>query len=60
MMLLIPKWLAGFSGVFVDHFGYQIFFISTAVIGLPVLILVWLVGRQAKTNEDHHNEKSFN
>ncbi len=60
MMLLIPKWLAGFSGVFVDHFGYQIFFISTAVIGLPVLILVWLVGRQAKANEDHHNEKSFN
>jgi len=46
MMLLIPKWLAGFSGVFVDRFGYQSFFTVTALIGLPVLILVWLVGRQ--------------
>jgi PAT family beta-lactamase induction signal transducer AmpG len=42
MMLLLPKWLAGFSGVFVDAFGYQMFFISTAIIGLPVLILIWL------------------
>lgn len=42
MMLLLPKWLAGFSGVFVDSFGYQTFFISTAIIGAPVLILIWL------------------
>ncbi|MDZ4057409.1 MAG: MFS transporter, partial [Polynucleobacter sp.] len=45
MMLLMPKWLAGFSGVFVDAFGYSIFFISTAIIGLPVLLLIWLVIR---------------
>ena len=43
MMLLAPKWLAGFSGVFVDAFGYQTFFISTAIIGVPVLLLIWLV-----------------
>jgi len=43
MMLLAPKWLAGFSGVFVDAFGYQVFFISTAIIGVPVLLLIWLV-----------------
>ena len=42
MMLLLPKWLAGFSGVFVNHFGYSNFFIITAVIGAPVLILIWL------------------
>ncbi|WP_216196806.1 MFS transporter [Polynucleobacter sp. UK-Mo-2m-Kol15] len=42
MMLLLPKWLAGFSGVFVNAFGYSSFFISTAVIGAPVLILIWL------------------
>ncbi len=41
MMLLLPKWLAGFSGVFVDHFGYQAFFFGTAIIGLPVLLLIW-------------------
>ena len=42
MMLLLPKWLAGFSGVFVNNFGYSNFFISTAIIGAPVLILIWL------------------
>ena len=42
MMLLLPKWLAGFSGVFVNAFGYPSFFISTAIIGAPVLILIWL------------------
>jgi PAT family beta-lactamase induction signal transducer AmpG len=45
MMLLLPKWLAGFSGVFVDNFGYSSFFISTAIIGVPVLILIWLTIR---------------
>ena len=42
MMLLLPKWLAGFSGVFVNNFGYSNFFIGTAIIGAPVLILIWL------------------
>ncbi len=43
IMLLAPKWLAGFSGVVVDQFGYPLFFLSTALIGLPVLILiVWV------------------
>ncbi|BDT79942.1 MFS transporter [Polynucleobacter yangtzensis] len=41
MMLLLPKWLAGFSGVFVDNFGYQTFFFATAIIGAPVLLLIW-------------------
>jgi len=45
MMLLLPKWLAGFSGAFVDAFGYQAFFYSTAIIGAPVLILIWLAIR---------------
>ena len=42
MMLLLPTWLAGFSGVFVDSFGYPYFFLRTAIIGAPVLILIWL------------------
>jgi PAT family beta-lactamase induction signal transducer AmpG len=45
VMLLLPKWLAGFSGVFVDRFGYPTFFIATAMIGLPVLLLVAWAGR---------------
>jgi PAT family beta-lactamase induction signal transducer AmpG len=45
VMLLLPKWLAGFSGVFVDEYGYVAFFVATAALGLPVLFLVWLTAR---------------
>jgi MFS transporter, PAT family, beta-lactamase induction signal transducer AmpG len=45
LMLLLPKFVAGFSGVFVDAFGYVTFFTGTALLGLPVLLLVWLVAR---------------
>ena len=45
MMLLLPKFLAGFSGKYVDAFGYSHFFTATALLGLPVLVLVWLASR---------------
>ncbi len=45
MMLLLPKWLAGFSGVYVDAHGYASFFTGTALLGVPVLLLVWLASR---------------
>jgi PAT family beta-lactamase induction signal transducer AmpG len=45
IMLLLPKFVAGFSGAFVDAFGYVAFFCSTAALGVPVLLLVWLAGR---------------
>jgi len=45
MMLLAPKWLAGFSGVYVDAHGYEAFFSGTALLGAPVLLLVWLASR---------------
>jgi len=45
MMLLAPKFLAGYSGRYVDAFGYQNFFIATALLGVPVLLLVWLASR---------------
>ncbi|UJP04481.1 MAG: MFS transporter [Nitrosomonas sp.] len=45
VMLLLPKFIAGFSGQFVDAFGYENFFIATALLGMPVLVLVWLAGR---------------
>lgn len=45
MMLLAPKWVAGFSGAFVDAFGYSSFFLSTALLGVPVLLLVALAAR---------------
>ena len=45
LMLLLPKFLAGFSGVAVDAGGYAWFFTGTAALGLPVLLLVWLARR---------------
>ena len=45
MMVLLPKWLAGFSGQFVDAHGYASFFVGTALLGVPVLLLVALASR---------------
>ena len=45
MMLLLPKFIAGFSGDYVDTFGYASFFTATAWLGLPVLLLVALAAR---------------
>ncbi len=45
MMLLLPKFIAGFSGDFVNAHGYATFFQATAWLGLPVLVLVALAGR---------------
>lgn len=53
MMLLLPKWLAGFSGVYVDRFGYESFFISTALIGIPVLILIGIAIRMQVKGSNH-------
>ena len=47
MMLLLPKFIAGYSGLFVDHFGYSTFFTSTALLGAPVLLLVWIASKRA-------------
>ena len=49
VMLLLPKFVAGFSGAFVDAYGYVTFFQSTALIGVPVLLLIWLATRAQPT-----------
>jgi PAT family beta-lactamase induction signal transducer AmpG len=51
MMLLLPKWLAGFSGKYVDLHGYVDFFNATALLGVPVLVLVWLAGQAQGTGK---------
>ena len=45
MMLLLPKFLAGYSGTYVDAFGYSQFFTATALLGVPVLVLVAMTAR---------------
>jgi PAT family beta-lactamase induction signal transducer AmpG len=59
LMLLLPKFVAGFSGQFVDAWGYEPFFMGTALLGLPVLVLVWLAGR-AQRGGDGNQPKAPN
>lgn len=46
VMLLLPKLLAGFSGRFVEQFGYSTFFVTTSLLGIPVLLLIAMVARR--------------
>lgn len=48
LMLLLPKFIAGFSGQVVNAVGYSQFFIGTALMGLPVVVLVALASRHTK------------
>jgi MFS transporter, PAT family, beta-lactamase induction signal transducer AmpG len=60
MMLLLPKFLAGYSGKYVDAFGYIDFFTATAMLGMPVLILVWLAGRIQPAESTQSGENTEN
>lgn len=46
LMTLPGKFVAGFSGIVVDGFGYEYFFIGAALVGLPAIALtVWLLNQ---------------
>jgi PAT family beta-lactamase induction signal transducer AmpG len=45
LMVLLPKIIGGYSGAVVDAVGYVNFFIGTALLGVPVLILIFLTAR---------------
>lgn len=48
LMTLLPKVLGGYSGSMVESLGYQNFFLLTATMGIPVLILIaWASKRGA-------------
>ena len=51
IMLLFPKVLAGYSGGIVNQIGYAKFYIFTAVIGIPVLILIMWIAKIAPVKE---------
>ena len=48
LMTLLPKILGGYSGTMVDELGYSNFFLITAVMGVPVLLLIWVAGKKLK------------
>jgi PAT family beta-lactamase induction signal transducer AmpG len=51
---LIPKLLGGYSGSMVDAIGYPSFFLFTAILGLPVLVLIIVVAKRFEI----HNQSS--
>jgi MFS transporter, PAT family, beta-lactamase induction signal transducer AmpG len=40
LMLLLPRLLGGYSGVMVENLGYSDFFLVTALLGVPTLVLI--------------------
>ena len=55
-MLLLPKFIAGYSGVFVDAYGYSTFFIGTALLGVPVAAL--MIGLSGQPGRRQHRERN--
>jgi PAT family beta-lactamase induction signal transducer AmpG len=51
LMTLLPKILGGYSGGMVEAMGYQSFFLVTALMGLPVLILIIWASKHFKMNK---------
>jgi len=43
IMSLFPKLIGGYSGTIVTGIGYPSFFLLTALMGVPVIYLIWLV-----------------
>jgi PAT family beta-lactamase induction signal transducer AmpG len=48
LMTLLPKILGGYSGSMVDALGYDQFFLITALMGVPVLLLIALASKRFK------------
>jgi len=46
LMTLLPKMLGGYSGSMVEAMGYEWFFLLTALIGLPVLLLILFAAKR--------------
>ncbi|MCH7881263.1 MAG: MFS transporter [Proteobacteria bacterium] len=46
LMTLLPKVIGGYSGSMVDSIGYPVFFLLTALMGIPVLLLIVYAARR--------------
>ncbi len=55
IMLLIPKFVAGYSGTIVNGIGYEYFFVFTALIGIPVIFIILWVQRLVEADESNQD-----
>ncbi len=46
VMLLLPKFIGGFSGMVVDATSYPVFFLYAATLGIPSVLLILLIMKQ--------------
>lgn len=46
LMTLLPKMLGGYSGSMVESIGYEWFFLLTALMGIPVLLLILFAAKR--------------
>lgn len=51
LMSLPGRFVGGWSGVMVDEMGYRDFFVMTAIISLPAIVLAWYLARRARLME---------
>jgi len=58
LMTLLPKILGGYSGSMVDSIGYSSFFLVTALIGVPVIVLILLATRWLDLEQNENNTKT--
>jgi PAT family beta-lactamase induction signal transducer AmpG len=56
LMLLLPKFIGGFSGDVVDAWGYVNFFIYAAALGIPAILLILYLMR--RLNVDRADERA--
>jgi len=57
LMLLLPRLLGGYSGVMVEKLGYSDFFLVTALLGIPTLVLIaWQWSRSRQQPDESQSE----
>ena len=54
IMLILAKFIAGFSGVVVDAADYVVFFIYAAALGLPSVALIIVLARYERIHSPRH------
>jgi PAT family beta-lactamase induction signal transducer AmpG len=57
LMSLVGKAISGWSGVFVDAFGYAWFFVYAAATGIPAIVLVLVVMSRERAASEQATER---
>ena len=57
LMTVVPKFFAGWSGWLVDQVGYSSFFVACAALGVPVIVLLFLLRRVTNVETGHGSQR---